>query len=123
MLAGSCFSLTLPLSTDSQLQAARATAPAPASRWCIALLEDDPDVREAMTALLQRWGHTVLPGVDAQSVLSMAADQGLKVELIVSDYKLGSRNGLEEVAALRQALGAPNRAALFVTGVLDASIA
>ncbi len=75
---------------------------------CVAVLDDDADVRDGLIAVLQRWGHTVLAGADPVAVLQRWRARGRPVvQAIVSDLRLrGTLTGVDAVAALRQAWSA-----------------
>jgi signal transduction histidine kinase/CheY-like chemotaxis protein len=94
------------------------SAPAePARALCLAVVDDDADVRDALAALLRRWGHRVLAGADARAVRTRwrRASQP-EVHGIVCDLRLrGGDDGIRAVAALREAFARPTPA-LIVTG-------
>ena len=122
---GTTVTLQLPLSiATSPAEVAPPGADATGhAQGTLVLLEDDPDVREAMAAFLQRQGYTVVAGADASAVLTQ--QQGLHAApgLVITDLHLQGSNGLVEVARLREALQAPQLPALLVTGDMDAAIA
>lgn len=68
----------------------------------ILLIEDDPILRKALTALLERWGivvHTAAGLSDACEVAMTA-----RPDLVISDYRLpGGHTGVEICLALRDA--------------------
>ena len=122
---GTTVSLTMTLSErQPQADTGNLAGDAPhTARGLLVLLENDVDVREAMTALLRRWGHTVHAGPDAAAVLAPLRGGHLMPDLVITDLHLDGGDGLTEVAALRDALQAPALPALLVTGDLDAAIA
>jgi signal transduction histidine kinase/CheY-like chemotaxis protein len=83
----------------------------------VAVVDDDAAVRDGLTALLQRWGHTVLQGADdAQLLQAWAAAGRPDVQAVITDYRLrGSLEGPQVVQALRQAWGR-EVPALVITG-------
>ncbi len=87
---------------------------------CVAVMDDDADVRDGLVAVLERWGHTVLAGADDAAVLKRWRARGRPlVQAIVSDLRLrGTLTGVQAVAALRQAwAAAPHEVpALVITG-------
>lgn len=80
---------------------------------CVAVVEDDPEVRDAMVALLAGWGCEVVVGADGDDVRRSA---GARVpQALIADLRLrNGRDGLEELARLRSVWGA--LPALMVSG-------
>jgi CheY-like chemotaxis protein len=112
---GTRFALDLP-ATQEPLTATDPTSadPAPLSGLAVALIEDDAEVRDAMRRLMQGWGCRVFDGADADEVLDRA--QGTALGAVVADLRLAdARDGLQEVARLRAALGGA-LPALIVSG-------
>jgi len=71
----------------------------------VLLVEDDDILRRSMTQLLQRWGIEVHAAANEDEALRLArADT--QVRLIIADYNLTSRTGVEVVRELRKAFGA-----------------
>ncbi len=96
-------------------------AHAPGAPGLVAVIDDDSAVREALAALLQRWGHGVLQAADAEALLAQHAAAGQPpLQALVTDLRLARHaTGLEAVAAVRAALGeGPGAAlpALVITG-------
>lgn len=93
-----------------------ALAPA-AATGLVLVVDDDGDVRDALAALLQRWGHAVLHGADDAAVLAAWAAAGRPpVQALVTDWRLARhRTGGQAVQALRAELG-PALPALVITG-------
>jgi CheY-like chemotaxis protein len=126
---GSRLELTLPRRTAPLAEAGAPTAPLPLvdqATLCLAVMDDDADVRDGLVAVLERWGHTVLAGADDAAVLQRWRARGRPVvQAIVSDLRLrGSLTGVQAVAALQQAwvgvsaAGGPSGSvpALVITG-------
>jgi signal transduction histidine kinase/CheY-like chemotaxis protein len=96
----------------SETPARRSTA---SSALCVAVIEDDGEVRAAMRALLAQWGHRVVDGADSRDVLA-ACSGGIRPGAVIADYRLrGPRTGDAEAAALCHALQA-DLPTLIVTG-------
>jgi signal transduction histidine kinase/CheY-like chemotaxis protein len=118
--AGSCFSVVVPLAVrppDSDTPAAVADAtPDPLRDKLIVVIDDDALVLEAMRGLLQGWGcRVVLAATDTEALMRLARDD-IPPDLIISDYRLANgRTGVQAIARLREALGAPVPAFL-ITG-------
>ena len=75
------------------------------SGLCVAVLEDDAAVRDAMVRLLRLWGCEVLDAADAQQLL-LGQPPGQMVHAVVADVHLaGGRLGPDEVQVLQAAWG------------------
>lgn len=121
---GTAASLRLPLSVSARPAEAPAQdhARQPARTGTIALLEDDMDVREAVTALLLAWGYTVRAAGNVPALLAESPGVPFKPDLLITDLHLVGTTGLEAIAALREALQEPDLPALLITGDLDPAI-
>jgi signal transduction histidine kinase/CheY-like chemotaxis protein len=72
---------------------------------CVAVLEDDAEVRDAMCRLLALWGCEVLDAADAPDLLRRLP-RGRTVHAVVADVRLaGGRHGPDEVHTLQAAWG------------------
>jgi signal transduction histidine kinase len=79
----------------------------------VAVLEDDPDVRDAMRRLLQLWECRVVDGADASELLARLPDGP---QVLLADLRLASgRSGSVEVQQLLQAWG-PDIPVLWISG-------
>jgi signal transduction histidine kinase len=87
----------------------------------IALIENDPAIRDAMAAVLRRWRFTVAAADSVDAVLDAA--NGKAPDLVITDLHLDHADGLDAVVSLRNRTGRPGLPALLVTGDLDASVA
>jgi signal transduction histidine kinase/CheY-like chemotaxis protein len=92
-------------------------AAAPAAGGVVGVIDDDAEVRSSLAALLQRWGHAVLEGADAQALLAAWHAAGRPpVQAVITDLRLAARHtGIEAVQLLRQAWQQPVPA-LVITG-------
>jgi CheY-like chemotaxis protein len=72
----------------------------------VLVIEDDSSVRTSLDSLLRSAGARVVAVATAHDALSQIAENGVRPDVVVSDYNLpGKMNGVEAVKALRQALG------------------
>ncbi len=80
------------------------------------VLEDDPNVRFALSILLEDWGWRPIAALDAAEALAqLDAPLSATVEAIVTDYNLGDGiDGVSEVRALARA--GVNAAVLVLSG-------
>lgn len=106
---GSMFAIEIPLGEKS----APATVPAYLHRpLCVALVEDNRNVAQALAYALRHFGHRVAAGASAAETMA-ALEQS--PDIVISDYRLGGDcNGLDVVAAFRAHYGA-ELPALLVT--------
>jgi DNA-binding response OmpR family regulator len=54
----------------------------------VALVEDDPDIREVSVDLLEQWGCKVIAGEFAEDVMRKLDIAKLRPDLLVCDYRL-----------------------------------
>lgn len=69
----------------------------------VLILEDDPDIREAFSLLLEADGYTVQAYGDAESALAEAA--GFQPAAVLVDFALPGMDGADFTAQLRRELG------------------
>lgn len=119
---GTRFTLALGAPVDTSFADGDAADDGPVGNGrLVALIENDPSIRDAMSAVLRRWGFAVAAGGSADAVLDAA--QGGTVDLVITDLHLDQGDGLDAVAAVRSRTGRATLPALLVTGDLDAAIA
>jgi two-component system, sensor histidine kinase len=82
----------------------------------ILLVDDEPDVRDSMLALLKKWRCEVVAAESCSEMLEKLVSVQRMPDLIVSDYRLqGKENGIDVVARLREEFNA-QVPALLITG-------
>jgi FixJ family two-component response regulator len=84
----------------------------------VAVVEDDPGVRAALSALLSAWGYGCELFASGAEFLAAAATSA--AECLVVDVQLGEISGLE--LARRLAAAGCNLPIIFVTGADDEAI-
>jgi signal transduction histidine kinase/CheY-like chemotaxis protein len=113
---GSRFVLDLPAFTHALCAVVATDEKESVPRMVIAVIDDDAEVRDAMRSLLKSWQCEVLDGADADEVMQVARRTQAVPRAVVADLQLlGGRDGVAEVARLRQAFGA-DLPALLVSG-------
>lgn len=70
------------------------------------LVEDDDFLRESMTQLLLRWGIDVRAAANETEAIELVTNEAVSPRLIIADYNLESRTGLDVITAIRAAIGA-----------------
>jgi signal transduction histidine kinase/CheY-like chemotaxis protein len=112
---GSCFSLAVQrVDAPAALPARPEDARAPfKAAGLVLVIDDNAGIRDAMAALLRHWGHRALVAGSLQEARGVTSEVP---NLIICDYHLGaSGNGIEAIAALRQAFGR-SVPAMLITG-------
>ena len=114
---GSRFVLELPASTDTLNAVAEREQMGSLQRLGVGVLDDDPEVRQAMRVLLERWGCVVTAGASVDELLAHAGDRPAEsLQVLIVDFQLrGGSNGIDAIRALRQAC-AMRQPALIVSG-------
>ena len=80
------------------------------------MIEDDPEVRHSMRALLESWDCQVVEGCDAAELLGALRTHGTAPQAVIADLRLrGAHDGIGEVALLKASFGAA-LPALIVSG-------
>ncbi len=121
---GSRFSVRLAAAREKALPE-RGVNPAATDRLAgamVIVVDNEAEIRAAMTALLESWGCQVLSASSAAEALSRAAALTRAPDLVLSDYRLGAdATGLQLVERLRDEF---NEAipALVVTGDTGAEV-
>jgi len=109
---GTTFRVLLPIAQQHAQAAPAAEAPPASPALRVLVVDDDPAVREVLTRVLQRAGHSVTGVASAEEALDRFA--ALEYDLIFADLSLTGMDGatlLEEVRARD-----PRIAAVVVTG-------
>ena len=68
----------------------------------IAIIDDDPDLRDVFNFMLKSAGHDVHPFSEGSSFLSLLKKEPASFDLVLSDYHLPPKNGLEIYQEARQ---------------------
>ncbi|MET3139609.1 signal transduction histidine kinase [Undibacterium sp. GrIS 1.2] len=115
---GSVFSFTLPrVDVTSAAQHREPTRSHAGRRSAtVIVIDDDPDVLDAVRILLSNWGHLVIAANTLEQAVEAAGKQMQEIDLILSDYRLAENvNGAD---AIRAVLARVGRAipAVIITG-------
>jgi len=107
---GSIFSVWIPFGNiwHSDIGAAADISEAVAGEFAgtpVLLVEDDEILRESMTQLLRRWGIDVHAAANEDDALRLISEVGISPELVIADYNLQTRAGLDVITAIRKAAG------------------
>jgi signal transduction histidine kinase len=113
---GSLFALQVPYGDPSAVRASERSRAADALDGCTVLVVDDEDeIRAAMTLLLEQWGCRVVSASSAAQVDSVLAALGSAPDVILCDYRLaGEENGVQVILGLRARF--PDVGAVIISG-------
>ncbi|WP_341643557.1 hybrid sensor histidine kinase/response regulator [Thauera sp. SDU_THAU2] len=83
----------------------------------VAVVEDDPLVRDAMLGLLASWGCELIVANDAEHLLEQLEDEAEPIEILISDLRLGGAlDGIELALKLRRERQALPLHAVLISG-------
>ncbi|MBR0671584.1 chemotaxis protein CheB [Neoroseomonas soli] len=89
----------------------------------ILLTEDDPEVRDLLTRVLEGEGHQVIAAPDGSAALELVASGGLRPDLLLLDYNLpGGLDGLQLSTKLRERLHHPVPAIMLTGDISTGSL-
>ena len=101
---GSVFSIEVPLGDATRIDVDKRRRPewAPLHGCGVLVVDDEREIRAAMTILLESWGCTVAAACDASEARRVLAQGGPAPEIIVADYRLpGEDNGIALIETAR----------------------
>jgi two-component system, sensor histidine kinase len=119
--AGSVFTVDIPLAeaiTTEDLRAEPVADDHPVGMVgrTIVVVDDEPLIRSATTALLEGWGCRVITASSGEEALKLLGNSPVLPDLLLCDYRLGNgMDGIEVVRALREEFN-QDLPALLVTG-------
>lgn len=71
------------------------------------LVENEPDLRRAMTLLLEKWGMSVLDAANGEEAAALIEEIGILPDVFLVDHQLGEgMSGLEFIGLIRARYGA-----------------
>jgi len=124
---GSRFTLRLASERAAGERAGSSPAPAPASAQGLAgavviVVDNEAEIRSAMTALLESWGCQAIGAGSATEALARATALTRQPDLLISDYRLGAEaTGLQLIERLREEFN-ETIPALVITGDTGAEV-
>ena len=108
---GSCFMVNVPVAgraapkSDSRPRPARPQGLAHAG-LIVLLVENDPQMRRALSILIESWGVSAIEAEDAATALDLLDDLDLTPDALLLDYQLGpGASGTELYVELRRRVG------------------
>jgi signal transduction histidine kinase/CheY-like chemotaxis protein len=122
---GSIFEVTVPRCAPEEAGHGAGERPSAASvealrGLVIAVVEDDPEVQEAMRTLLSEWACRPVVAATSEEVLSALDSRGLTPDAVLADYRLAAPStGIDAIAALFARYG--EIPAAIITGEINAA--
>ncbi len=115
---GSCFTIILPAVQRARAETARPEETPPGSpRASVLVVDDDAQVRGAVSAMLAAGGHEVRVAATASSALEALESPGGAADLLLTDVVMPDMPGPELAARLRERH--PDLRVLFMSGYSD----
>jgi two-component system, cell cycle sensor histidine kinase and response regulator CckA len=116
---GTTFRIRLPAADEADRSDSRARVARAESALCATILvvEDQADVRNLVTRILESAGHEVLGATGPEHALRLAREHPGDIDLLLSDVVMPGQNGLELARALRRER--PGLRVMFMTGYAD----
>ena len=113
---GSTFRIFLPVTHAPEAQAGQSAAPEGrlAAPTTILLVEDQAAVCKYLALVLKQGGYTVLTAATPGAAISMLAEHGPKLRVVVSDVIMPGMSGPEMISRMRTVL--PDLKVLFISG-------
>jgi len=100
---GTCFQITVPLSNRFPILAEKQNHKfdLDSQTGNIILIDDETDTLDAMSHLIGKWGHTVLPFEAEQDVLKFLNENEFMPDIIITDFRLREmRTGAQAIDAI-----------------------
>jgi signal transduction histidine kinase/HAMP domain-containing protein len=119
---GSEFTVVVPTSSSGALSNADELRVehegASLDQFVVVVIDDDPNIADAMKALLEECGCLAVVGQDLDAVMGLLSSSNLEPQAILADYRLGNGlTGIEAIAQLRATYG--DVPAALVTGEMN----
>ena len=111
---GSTLSLYFPLSQEAAQSPQESAPVVQGGQETVLVVEDEPSVRDAVTAVLSSLGYRVVSAVNPEHAILFMRN-GLKMDLIISDVKMPGKLSVMDLIAHVQAT-APDMPMIFATG-------
>src|SRR5262249_47659326 len=109
---GTRFLIRLPIQAQPAPRAPQASAPVPLKPLCILVVDDEPMIREVMTAFLEADGHRVQTAVHGRDCLAKL--HAAAFDLVIIDRAMPGMNGDKLALAIKQR--APHLPVVLLTG-------
>jgi PAS domain S-box-containing protein len=111
---GTTFDIYLPLIKTPSRQRAPAKGKIKGGTETILIVEDDRDVRNMLTKVLESHGYTTIEAIDGDDAIRVHQEQKEHIDLIILDVVMPGRNGMEALDEITRT--DPLVKAIFVSG-------
>jgi len=120
--SGSVFRVFLPSSVKeiSRKPQTAATAVQVAEAGVVLLIEDEPQLREAVSRMMELMGFTVLAAKDGVEGIEIFRDRKTEIQFVLSDLTMPRMNGWETLAGLREL--SPDIPVILTSGYDEATV-
>ena len=100
---GTTFKLLFPVSeVDREVEVAQLVAPVLRRQATVLLVDDEEMIREAVTAILEALGLTVLTAADGREALEIVQRRDMSVDVVLMDLTMPHMDGREAFQAIRR---------------------
>ena len=115
---GSTFSFKLPLGNASQIEQSRAPRHTlnDMNGVTVALIDDNREIRQMATTLMQQWGCQVHEGELPQEVLQQMSAAGLRPDIVICDHRLPQGKTSRDAMRLLKEIWTQDIPTLVLTG-------
>jgi len=122
---GSVFNIILPLaqSVQANRRSSEGRQPGQFNAERVLIIEDDQAARESLQGLLSSWGLDVISAGNYEQASNCIAQNPMLPALIICDYRLPQKSGVDTIAALRKRWGVDVQAILISGDTMPESIA
>ena len=69
----------------------------------ILVIDDNETIREGLTAIIQKMGHTVLTAASGEAGIQLFRQRGGDVDFVITDLKMAGATGVDVLRAVREA--------------------
>jgi signal transduction histidine kinase/ActR/RegA family two-component response regulator len=121
---GAMFSVLVPYGDEEQVQPAAAPEPEwPSLQGCnVLVVEDEKEIRAAMSILLESWGCDIMSASSGNEALGMLGGRASAPDIVLADYQLpGELDGIGVIGAVRKLH--PGARGILMSGNLAAQLA
>jgi two-component system, sensor histidine kinase len=102
---GSMFAIIVPYGDPGRVRAVErppGSDPGSFEGCSVLVVEDERDIRAAMTMLLESWGCAVASASDGPEALALLESHSIVPDVVLADYRLpGEENGIRVIRAIR----------------------